>query len=49
MAASLPSLIAQTTNEAPLTISPAAKTPFRFVSIVSKSVLIVPHLVTFNS
>ena len=43
-AASLPSLIAQTTNEAPLIISPAAKTPGIEVSIVSKSALIVPHL-----
>ena len=45
-AASRPSLIAQTTSEAPLTMSPAANTPFKFVSIVSKSVLIVPHFVT---
>ena len=48
-AASLPSLIAQTTKDAPLTISPAAKTPLILVSIVSKSVLIVPHFVTCNS
>ena len=49
VAASLPSLIAHTTNEAPLTISPAAKTPSKFVCIVSKSVFIVPHFVTCNS
>ena len=48
-AASLPSLIAHTTNDAPLIISPAAKTPGIFVSIVLKSVLSVPHLVTDKS
>ena len=41
--------MAHTTNEAPLTISPAAKTPFKFVSIVSKSVFTVPHFVTCDS
>ena len=29
-------------------ISPAANTPGKFVSIVSKSTLIVPHLLTFK-
>ena len=44
-AASLPSFIAQTTNEAPRIISPAANTPDRLVSIVIKSVFNVPHWV----
>ena len=35
--ASLPSFIAQTTNDAPLTISPAANTPGIDVSIVSEN------------
>ena len=43
-AASLPSLIAHTTSEAPLTISPAAKTPSKLVCIDFKSIFIVPHL-----
>ena len=43
MAASLPSFIAQTTSDAPLTISPAAKIPGIFVSIDFKLILIVPH------
>jgi hypothetical protein len=41
-------LIAQTTNDAPLIISPAAKTPDMFVSLVSKSAFIVPPFVTCN-
>ena len=41
--------MAQTTKEAPLTISPAANTPFRLLSIVSKSTFKVPHLVTCRS
>ena len=48
-AASLPSRIAQTTKEAPRTISPAAYTPGSEVECVLKSVLIVPQRVTSNS
>src|SRR5260221_7227115 len=45
-AASRPSRIAQTTSEAPRTISPAAKTPGRLVIIVLWSIRKVPALLT---
>ena len=38
--------MAQTTNDAPLTISPAANTPGILVCIEVKSIFIVPHLDT---
>ena len=48
-AASRPSRIAQTTSEAPRTMSPAAKTPSRLVIMVRKSILTVPQRVTSSS
>jgi hypothetical protein len=48
-AASRPSRIAQTTSEAPRTMSPAANTPSIAVIIVFRSTLIVPQLVTASS
>ena len=48
-AASLPSLIAHTTSEAPLTISPAAKTPSKLVCIDFKSIFKCTPLRNTNS
>ena len=48
-AASRPSRIAQTTKDAPRTISPAAYTPGIDVECVLKSVLIVPQRVISSS
>ena len=41
--------MAQTTNDAPRTISPAAKIPSILVCIDFKSIFIVPHFDTANS
>src|SRR5690606_15380576 len=48
-AASKPSRMAQTTSEAPLLMSPAAKTPGIEVIMVLKSVLTVPQRLTASS
>ena len=48
-AASRPSLIAQTTSEAPRTISPPANTPSRLVIIEAQSTFTVPQRVTSSS